>query len=301
MQSPQFYAFLPIVIASRTLMGLVAGAGVPAMLQAVHQLGRLSGPLTRFPPGVELASGEVGGVRGMWLIPKGAPESPVIVYLHGGAFVTGLARPFQMVAAHIGLASGLRVFAPDYGILPDHVYPAAHEDCFSVYRELADQGRSLAVVGDSSGGVLALATLLRVRGSGLPQPTVCLLLSPTVDYAPVDGRSVRAHDAFVHPRFFELGHAEYVSGNDLSLPDLAPVRQDLRGLAPIHVLVGEREFLRADVDRLERAARPQGVAIQVETWPRMWHGWYVMADRLPEGRRALVRAGQVIRTAVRAI
>lgn len=242
--------------------------------------------------------GRVGNVAGSWVVPDGAPEAPVILYLHGGAFVTPLVGPFRVVAAHLGLAAGLRVFAPDYRILPEHVYPAAHEDCFGVYRDLVERERRPVVVGDSTGGVLALATLLRARQAQLPQPIICILLSPTVDYGFRDAGILRAKDAFVHSKFVLVGHAGYVNGNDTSLPDLAPVDQDLRGLAPIHVLVGEGEILHTEVDRLEQAARAQGVTIQVQTWPRMWHGWYVMADQLPEGRRALKQAGALIRASL---
>ena len=298
MPSPQYYAMLPIVVVSRSVMRRVADHGVPAMLGAVRAIGRLSEPMTRFPPTVTIEPGRVGEVAGSWVTPVGAPRAPVILYLHGGAFVTPLGGPFRMVAAYLGLAAGLRVFALDYRILPEHVYPAAHEDCFSVYRDLVDQGLAPVVVGDSTGGVLALATLLRAREAGLPQPAVCVLLSPTVDYGFRDPEILRAKDAFVHPTFVLTGHAAYVNGNDTSVPDLGPVDQDLRGLAPIHVLVGEHELLRTEVDRLARAAREQGVAIAVQTWPRMWHGWYVMADRLPEGRRALAEAGALIRAGV---
>ena len=291
MPSIQSYAFRPVILASRSLMALVARGGVHAMVRTVRAIGRISDPMTRIPRGVRVETGHVGGVAGAWLIPDGAPESPVVLYIHGGAFVTPLGGPLRMVAAELGRAAGLRVFAVDYRQLP-HVYPAAHDDVFAAYRELA-QGEVI-VVGDSTGGVLALATLLRARSEGLPQPSLCVLLSPAVDYG-VSVTALGSSDAFVHPRFVVTGHAAYVHGHDPSVADLAPVGQDLRGLAPIHVFVGEHELFRAEVDRLRDAARAQGVAIEMWLWPGMWHGWYVMADRLPEGRRALAEAGALIR------
>jgi acetyl esterase/lipase len=252
----------------------------------------MSEPLTRMPRGVRVEAGRVANVGGSWLIPEGVPKWPVILYVHGGAFVTPLGAPLRMVAAELGLAAGFRVFGVDYRLLPEHVYPAAHHDVFNAYRELAQH--DVILVGDSTGGVLALATMLRARAEGLPQPLLCVLLSPAVDYG-VAERALGSTDAFVHPRFVVTGHAAYVNGNDPSVADLAPIGQDLRGLAPIHVLVGEHELLRTEVDRLQDVARAQGVAVQVRTWPRMWHGWYVMADRLPEGRQALQEAGAMIR------
>jgi acetyl esterase/lipase len=64
------------------------------------------------------------------------------------------------------------------------------------------------------------------------------------------------------------------------------------------VFAGEKELLRTEVDRLQQAANRAQVPISVHLVPRMWHGWYVMADRLPEGRRVLESAGQAIRESV---
>jgi acetyl esterase/lipase len=255
----------------------------------------MSEPMTRMPRAVRVEAARVGGVPGSWLIPDGASESAVVLYVHGGAFVTPLGAPLRMVAAEIALAAGLRVFAVDYRLLLEHVYPAAHDDVFGAYRELSQ--RRLILVGDSTGGVLALATMLRARAAGLPQPLLCVLLSPAVDYG-VAERAFSANDAFVHPRFVVTGHAAYVNGNDPTAADLAPLGQDLRGLAPIHVFAGEHELVRPEVDRLRDTAQTQGVTVDVRLWPSMWHGWYVMADRLPEGRQALREAGALIRAAV---
>src|SRR5438876_10687141 len=262
-----------MTFASRSVMALVARRGVRAMVRSVRWAGQLAEPMTRIPRGVRVEAGRVGGVGGAWLIPEGA-DTAVVLYIHGGAFVTPLGAPLRMVAAELALAAGLRVFAVDYRLLPDHVYPAAHDDVFNAYRELAK--RDLIVVGDSTGGVLALATLLRARTAGLTQPRLCVLLSPAVDYG-VPERAFSMSDGFVHPRFVVTGHAAYANGGDPSGADLSPVGQDLRGLAPIQVFVGEHELVRSEVDRLQRAAHAQGVTIDVRTWPAMWHGWYVMA------------------------
>jgi len=298
MPSAQYYAFLPIVHGSRLMMGLAARRGLPTVLRAIKLTSRISVPATRIPKGVDVVSGRVAAVEGSWLVPSGAPEQPVILYVHGGAFVTPLAGPLALVAAVIAQGAGLRTFAVDYRLLPRHGYPAAHDDCFEVYRMLTSGDRLAAIVGDSTGGVLSLATLLRARAAGLPQPRLCVLLSPTVDYD-MSESAAYGHDAFVSRALVALGHKTYTGGADITGPDLSPVGHDLRGLAPIHVIVGEREFLRPHADRLVAAARAQGIDIGVRTWPAMWHGWYVMADRLPEGRQALTEAAALIRSAAR--
>ncbi|HLZ48531.1 MAG TPA: alpha/beta hydrolase fold domain-containing protein [Candidatus Limnocylindria bacterium] len=298
MPSIEYYALLPIVRLTRVAMGLAARGGVTTIIRVVALTSRVAAALNRYPPAVTIVPGSVAGVSGSWVRPVGAADRHVIMYLHGGAFVTPLRGPLENVAARIGLSAGLSVFAPDYARLPEHVYPRAHDECFAVYRELVARGSRPIVVGDSTGGVLALATLLRVRAAGLPQPAICVLLSPTVDYGFGDRAWLRSRDPFMDHNFMIRAHRAYIGGNDAASADISPVTADLRGLAPIRVIVGERDIVRPEVDRLVEAARGYDVDVRVRVWPSMWHGWYVMADRLPEGRQALGEVGAYVRDAI---
>lgn len=298
MPSIEYYALLPFIRLTRVAMGVVARGGVTAIVRVVGVTSRVADALNRYPPAVTVVRGDVAGVSGSWVRPVGAADTPVIIYLHGGAFVTPLRGPLENVAARIGLSAGLGVFAPDYARLPEHVYPRAHDECFAVYRELVARGSRPVVVGDSTGGVLALATLLRARAAGLPQPGVCVLLSPTVDYGFGDRAWLTSTDPFMDHTFIVLLHRAYIGRSDASSADVSPVTADLRGLAPIRVIVGERDIVRPEVERLVEAARRYDVEVGVKVWPSMWHGWYVMADRLPEGRQALDEVGVHIREAI---
>lgn len=53
---------------------------------------------------------------------------------------------------------------------PEHPYPAALDDCCAAYRWLLAQGHApgqIAIAGDSAGGNLSLALLMRLRAQGL--------------------------------------------------------------------------------------------------------------------------------------
>lgn len=268
---------------------------IDALVRFRERSERLANLLVPVPRQVTLESANIGGVAGDWLVPQGAPDDPVIVFLHGGGIFFGWSNPNRRILAYIAQYAGLRAFGVGYRLPPDHCYPSAHDDCFTVYQTLVQQGKQIVLIGESSGGVLALAALLRARAEGLAQPLLCVLISPVVDYGFRDARIWIADDAFAHPRFIVELHKHYLAGNDTRLPDLSPVDADLSGLAPLHVLVAERDVLRGEADRLADAVRRHNLTLELTLWPHVWHGWHLFVPHLPEAAQALEMLGAVVR------
>ncbi|HET7467526.1 MAG TPA: alpha/beta hydrolase fold domain-containing protein [Candidatus Dormibacteraeota bacterium] len=293
MPSWQYYGLLPAMHLTRLMTQVLATRSQRTWLRVTGMSTALADSSTRLPKTITTRAASVAGVPGVWMQPEGAGGDEAIIYLHGSGMVTRLAGPLKVVGARIAMSARRQLFAVDYRILPD-TYPAAHDDCFNVLGELTATFASIVLVGDSSGGVLALASMLRAKTAGLRQPRLCVLLSPTVDYGPGLDGIFSARDPFLAPRWVARTHRAYIGNHDPALADLSPVAQDLSGLPPIHVIAGEHELLRVEVDRLVAAATRSGTSISVSYWPRMWHGWYVMADQLPEGRQALDDAGRII-------
>jgi acetyl esterase/lipase len=247
------------------------------------------------PGGVLVERAIVGNIDGEWLVPQNAPVDPVILFLHGGGILFGWGSPNRRILGYLAKFTNLRSFGVDYRLAPEYVYPAAHEDCFAVYRRLTELERQIILVGESSGGVLALATLLRARAAGLPQPLMCVLISPLVDFGFTDSRILQYDDAFVDPKFIVEMHKHYVGESDTFQPDLGPIHDDLSGLAPFFILAGERELLRGEAKRLLKAASNSGIEAECVFWPNVWHGWHLFVPQLPEATNALKMLGGVIR------
>ena len=254
--------------------------------------------MIRMPKDVAAEPATVAGVSGTWLTPRGAPGDPLVLFIHGGGIVFGLTPAHKQAVALIARSAQVRIFAVQYRLNPGNPYPNAHDDCFAVYSELIRRGAGLVVIGESSGGVLSLATLLRAKAAGLPQPRLCIEISPTVDYGFKADRIWQIRDPFAHPRFTVGLHAMYVAGNDTSTPDLGPIYHDLTGLAPLQILAGENDFLAGEAARLDEAARRYGVPVETRYWPGMWHAWHLMSDQLPEGRAALEAVAEAVRAAL---
>ena len=85
---------------------------------------------------------------------------------HGGGYVSGSPPDrYLPLAGAVTLAAQARVHVVDYRLAPDHRFPAAYDDCLAAYRWTVRDGgenpETLAVLGDSAGGNLALAVAAR--------------------------------------------------------------------------------------------------------------------------------------------
>jgi acetyl esterase/lipase len=154
----------------------------------------------------------------------------------------------------------------------------------------------MVIMGDSSGGGLALATLMRLRDEGLPLPAAAVALSPWTDLA-LTGDSVRGNAGadlllrFERAASFAL---HYLAGADPRHPYASPLYGDPAGLPPILIQVGGDEMLRDDSVRMADRLRAAGSPVEIEIWPRMPHVWQLFARVLPEGRRAIARIGAFV-------
>jgi acetyl esterase/lipase len=76
---------------------------------------------------------------------------------------------------------------------------------------------------------------------------------------------------------------------------LSPVYANLGGLAKLVVLVGERDILRGEAERLAEAAKGYDLQLELKIWPHVWHSWHLFSPQLPEATHALKMLAGVIR------
>lgn len=257
------------------------------------------------PRGVRYTGAVLGGIAGEWVEPaEGARPAVTLLYLHGGGYVACSARTHRPITG--GFAKrGVRVFAADYRLAPEHPYPAAVDDGLAAYRGLLDQGvapEQLAIAGDSAGGGLALAVLLRAREAGLAMPARAVLFSPWTDLAGSGASAIEndKRDPMITGSKIGEGAAVYLAGCDPRDPYASPLYADLQGLPPLMIHVGANEVLRDDSVRLDEAARAAGVISLLRVWPVVAHVWPLFHSFIPEGRRTLDESAAFIRGAAQA-
>jgi len=254
------------------------------------------------PPDAAFVQESLGGVPALRYGPAD-PSAPVLLYLHGGGYVVGNAWGYRGLVAALADASGMSAYAIDYRLAPEHPFPAAIDDAAAAFRALVDRGHDssrIAIAGDSAGGGLTVATLLRLRDTGAILPGAAFLISPWADLA-CAGASMTGKAA-ADPALTETGlrrmAAYYLDQADPADPLASPIHADLRGLPPILVHVGTAEILLDDALRLAAAAGRDDVALTLEIWPGLIHVWHAFAFMLPEGAAAVAAAGAFLRERV---
>ncbi len=252
------------------------------------------------PPDVIVEPVDAHGVPAEWTRTPAARSDHVLLFLHGGGYVSGSLTSHRHMVAQAGREAGARTLALDYRLAPEHPFPAALEDALAGYRFLLDAGIAparIAFAGESAGGGLALATALSLREAGRPLPGCLWLSSPWTDLA-LTGASLETKAA-VDPLLSRAYLSElanlYLNGADARGPLVSPIYADLAGLPPILIQVGSAETLLDDAVRLAAGAGGADVSVHLEIWPAMIHAWHLFYQEVAEGRRSLAAAGAFIR------
>jgi acetyl esterase/lipase len=121
------------------------------------------------PADVRTRETTLGGVPALEVTAGGATRPGALLYFHGGAYALGSATTSVALVADIARRVGTTALTVDYRLAPEHTFPAAVDDAVAAYRALLDRGvpaSSIGLVGESAGGGLALALLLRRLGGG---------------------------------------------------------------------------------------------------------------------------------------
>jgi monoterpene epsilon-lactone hydrolase len=263
------------------------GADIPTLRRRMQRTAPIMLPWTA----VKVTPVRAGGVRGEWLVPKKTGADRVLLYLHGGGWIMGSLRTHRALVANLARGAGVRALSVDYRLSPEHPYPAALDDCVAAYEWLLAEGTEpgrIVVAGDSAGGNLALAMLLRLRDAGSSMPAGAVALSPVTDLTGggTSQHTRRALDPYFAKADPGIYVAAYLGGQDPREPYVSPLGADLHGLPPMLIHVGDHEVLLDDAVRFGEKARAAGVEAHTVVWPGMMHVFHVFAPFLPEARRA---------------
>jgi monoterpene epsilon-lactone hydrolase len=248
-------------------------------------------------PDIEVTDVRLGGVPALRIEPAGAGGA-ALLYLHGGGYVIGSARSGSGLATALARRARAAAYSLDYRLAPENPFPAAVDDGLAAYRDLLDTygPQRLLVAGDSAGGGLALAVLLRARDAGLAQPAAVAVMSPWADLT-LTGESLHSKesDDAIFDAADVAAYAElYLGDHDPADPLVSPALADLTGLPPLLVQVGTNEVLLDDATRLAARAAAAHLDGTLEVVARAPHVFQHFAGDLEEADRALDRAGDFL-------
>jgi len=168
-----------------------------------------------------------------------------------------------------------------------------------VYQWALKQGYApgkVALIGDSSGGNLALATVIRAKGAGLALPGALTLMSPWLDVAR-EGASHQGtpDDPVVSTELLERFTIYYLGDEDRKSPTATPFYADFSGLPPTLVHVGTRERLHDDSVTVVERMKTAGVAADLKIFDGMSHNWQLYAPMLDEGMASIEECAAFIK------
>ena len=255
------------------------------------------------PRGTETITINVGGVSADQVITPASRPNRHVLYLHGGGYRLGAPSTYRHLTWRIASAAQAQVLVIDYRLAPENPFPAALEDAVSYYCWLLAEGadaRQIVVIGDSAGGGLALALLLKLRDSSLPRPAAAVVLSPWTDLA-LTGASLTLNaklDAIVEAEDAPIFAADYLAGTDPRHPYASPLYGDPTGLPPTLIQVGSEEVLRDDAVRMAENMQRAHCQAELQIWPRMPHVWHFLAPILPEAREAIAEISKFVQRTV---
>ncbi len=302
-----------IAVADRFSYGPLARMTLTAMLNVL-----VSNPwlLARIRPAVDCAIARsspvvpgvrvqrvAGPVRGEWVRgPRAQDGVGVMLVLHGSGYLICSARTHRGFASHLSQYAGMPAFVIDYRLAPEHPFPAAEDDALAAYRWLLAQGHDpakIVVAGDSAGGHLAVALVLRARADGLPAPAALALFGPLIDPAyRASSADVRIRRQPMDPRSAARAVALYVGGHDAEDPRLCLLNAELSDLPPTQIHYGTREVMRADAEAFAARMIASGGRCEEKVWPGLMHGYWLWPRRSDGGLASLISAGAFLGAAV---
>ncbi|SHI22883.1 alpha/beta hydrolase [Pollutimonas bauzanensis] len=222
-----------------------------------------------------------------------AAPSRLLLYFHGGGWMTGSLATHDLLCGHLAALTGYMVASVHYRRAPENPHPAAHEDCWAAARWLRRHAKILgcsddmpmAIGGDSAGAHLALGCVMRALRDASPAFDRMLLFYPplTPDAKTGSLREFRngpglTAEAMRHYwRTFSGG--ENADAEDALLFPLAWKR--MAELPPSVIMTAEHDILRDEGEGFAQSLRDAGVPVSYTRATGMIHGFARMLTASP--------------------
>ncbi|MDO8896110.1 MAG: alpha/beta hydrolase [Bacteroidales bacterium] len=251
------------------------------------------------PKNVAIKPLVINGINAEWLIPAGASAEKVILYVHGGGYVSGSCNDHRGFVSKFANNTGVTNLTFEYRLAPEHPFPAAVEDSVKVYQWLLQSGyksESILIAGESAGGGLTLATLLALKEQQIPMPKAAVAISPWTDLT-CSSESYKSKNklspAPLNSWFVFSNH--YVGNNKADNPLISPLFGDLSGLPPLLIISGVDDELFEDGEKFYIKAKAAGVDVRFIAGEGMVHCYPLLAPMFPEATEAMIEIAGFIK------
>lgn len=238
--------------------------------------------------------------------PSAAP-APVHVHFHGGGWVIGDLETHDRDCREICVGADCIVVAVDYRLAPEHIFPAAPEDCYAALcwatanlDSLCALPGAVSVGGDSAGGNLAAAVALMARDRSGPAIAMQLLIYPVTDATMESGSYRDNANGYLLSRTMMSWFWDHYCP-DLALradPLASPITaEDLTGLPPALIMTAEFDPLRDEGEAYAERLIAADVEVEVRRFDGLVHGFFSQAGVIEAAREGVDLAVKALRKA----
>lgn len=245
----------------------------------------------RIPEDVSIIRLNIGGIPAEWIVPAGAPAEKVILYTHGGGYVSGSCSDHRAFVSKFAKNAGFKTLLFEYRLAPEHPFPAAVEDSMAVYAWLQDNGldpKNILIAGESAGGGLCLALLLAIKDKNLEMPAAAVAISPWTDLScSSDSYTTQNRRSPAPMNSWFVFSKHYAGEHSVQNPWISPLFGDLKGLPPLFINSGDSDELYEDGEKFHRKAVEAGVASSFRRGKGMLHCYPLLAPMFPEATEAM--------------
>lgn len=240
----------------------------------------------------------IGKLSAAWVHSPGCSRDKVILFFHGGGYISGSFNSHQDLIGRLAKATGCTILAVDYRLAPEHPFPAALEDALISYQYLQKQKpEKIFVAGTSAGGGLSLTLLLKLieQKETLPKGAICIC--PWVDLA-LTGKTLKTNEGkdLIHTKNLEKAACLYLAGHNPKDPFASPLYGNLQGLPPLLIHVGSRELFLDEIQRFAQKAQQSGVPAELQIFDEMIHTWHLFSSQIIEGQQAFHKIGTFVKS-----
>ncbi len=246
-----------------------------------------SAPPPKLRERLDVTTRQVTGFDVHTLLRRGTVSGsrPVVVYLHGGAYVNEIVTQHWDFVAALATELDVEVQVPVYGLAPQHTAAEARALCAAVLAGVGERRCWLA--GDSSGAGLALvAAQQAVRDGSSVDLRGLTLLAPWLDLGMSNPEldAAEAQDPWLARAALREVAVSWADGTPLDDGTVSPLFGEMAGLPPVDLWVGTRDLTHPDCRLLAERLRAAGVEVSHHETPGAIHVYPLLP--VPEGRRA---------------
>lgn len=226
---------------------------------------------------------------------KGKGPLPVILYFHAGGFVVANIEVYASSAKILADQVGAVVISVGFRLAPEHKFPTAHNDAYAAYlweiknaSSIKGDPKKIALVGESAGGNLVVATAMKARDAGVMLPKAIVTIYPIAGADTNTASYIK--NAHVKPLnkplmiWFTRQYLNYPAESKDPRMDL--VDANLKGLPPTTVITDEIDPLQSEDLTLVEKLKKAGVNTATRNYKGVTHQFFGFGAVIPQAKEA---------------